>query len=341
MADLNTSGVSATADMDAVKAAVASGSDVIDGSALMREEESAAPAGEEEAAGLDAGLDTVEEEDAAAPAEGEEADPKGDEEESEHPAFTQEAFTEAEAGTTFKDANGRLYEKVEGVDLPVPRCDTEAPIYKELKNFGFDQDVINREFWMNKGDVSEDTLKSLKDVFPAGMVDEFFAAKKAEHLAYLDSLSRQNSDAEKAKAAAIERQTQRDNETLDITASVFGSDDGKAKFDEVVGFINANYELARRKEIAASLSGGTVFVRKALMQAIKRDMEYAGGDVHKLLNADGVVSVAKVGGKALSGSQFHDIVANPSNPDHKKYHSDPAFAAEIDARRSKGIELGV
>ena len=38
---------------------------------------------------------------------------------------------------------------------------------------------------------------------------------------------------------------------------------------------------------------------------------------------------------------FHDIVANPSNPDHKRYHSDPAFAAEIDARRSKGIELGV
>ena len=332
--------VSHTADLNAIKSQVASnGVEVINGDALMSDDISSDESSEEietsdGTAGEEVPVETPGDETAG---DGEEpaADDEG------HLPFVEKSFVEAEVGATFKDGEGKIFEKLEGVDLPVPRCNPASEMYKNLKEYGFDQDVINREFWQGKGEVSEDTIKALKEVFPGGMVDEFFASKKAEHLAFLDGLSRKNSDAEKAKVAVAEKQAKRDEETLSLVATTFGAEDGKAQWAEVVDFINGNYEVDRRKEIAAALAGGTVFSRKALLNSIKRDMEYATGDVHKLINSDGVVSVAKVGGGALTGDAYHKILSNPSHPDHKRYHTEPSYAAEVDARRQKGIELGL
>lgn len=339
MAEMNTNGSvgAVTADMAEIKSKVASnGVEVINGDALLSDEISE----DTDAASTD--TEIAGDETTAVEGEGQEGEtPEATPDEDGHIPFAPEVFAEAEEGTSFKDAEGKVYEKLEGVSVPVPRCDPNSEMYKNLKEYGFDQDEINREFWKGKGDVSEDTLKALKEVFPGGMVDEFFASKKAEHLAFWDSLSRKNSDAERTKAEVAEKQAKRDTETLSLVATTFGTDDGAAKWPEVVDFINANYEQDRRKEIAVALSTGTMFSRKALLNVIKRDMEYASGDVHKLINADGVVSAAKVGGGALSGEQFHNILSSPSNPDHKRYHTEPAFAAEIDARRQKGIELGL
>jgi len=339
MAELNTNGSvgAVTADMAEIKSKVASnGVEVIQGDALPSDsinDGADVASTDEEIAG-----------DKPTAAEGEgqgDETPDATPDEDGHIPFAESSFAEAEEGTSFKDADGKVYEKLEGVTVPVPRCDPASEMYKNLKEYAFDQDDINREFWKGKGDVSEDTIKALKEVFPGGMVDEFFASKKAEHLTFWDALSRRDVDAERTAAEIAEKQVKRDTDTLSLVATTFGAEDGAAKWPEVVDFINANYEQDRRKEIAVALSTGTMFSRKALLNVIKRDMEYSSGDVHKLINADGVVSAAKVGGGALSGEQFHTILSNPTNPDHKRYHSEPAFAAEVDARRQKGIELGM
>ena len=339
MADEN---VNVNTDTNGVEGAVS----VIDGEALLNEENEATSSSETEELGADNNEVTddsnaSEGEEGADAEDGDSKDNSEDAEDGDAVEWTPEAFEEAESGVQFKDANGSMYEKVEGCEIPVPMCDKEAGMYKELANLGFDQDVINREFWQNKGDLSEDTITALKQVLPAGMVDAHLAALEGEHVAYLDSLTRQNSDAVKAKEEAAAKLEKRDSETLDTAAKVFDNEDGKVAFDEAVAFINENYDLDRRKEIAATLQTGTLFSRKALLNAIKRDMDYNGGDVHKLINADGSVTAQKVVGGAITAEAYHDIISNPTNPDHTKYMNDMAFQNEIDNRRSKGINAGI
>lgn len=251
-----------------------------------------------------------------------------------------EAFGEAEAGTLFTDGE-HTYKKVDGCEVAVPVIDEKDEMYKFLKTSGFDQNEINEEFWVNKGELSDDTLNSLRNVYGPGPVDSFVNAQKQAHMAYLDKLN-DGEVAAKNEAAKVRAAVEaRDNETYGMVSEVFGQDDGKTYWhDEVIPYLNENVSVDRRRDIANALNTGGEWARRTLMKSIEREMRMERGEVHKLINLNDSPAdnnEAANGSKAnlqgaITQAQFEEILSDPS----QRYWKDDDYNKRVQEAYLRG-----
>lgn len=287
-----------------------------------------------------------------APTEGDpnaETDPEGGGAEVEEaPEFTYAAFDEAEVDTVFKDAAGNEFRKVEGCEIPVPVIPKDDEMYSFLHSHGFDQNVINEEFWTNNGELSEDTLAGLAEIFGKGPVESYMSNVRAAHLAYLDGAKSESEAAARQAEQAAQERTARDTMLYSTAGKVFGTEDpeeSKAAMMDIITYANESMTKDRRIELKQVLDTGSTFMVNTVLKSIKREMEFNSGDVHKLVSIDGnqstVDDVVPTGGDeglpdvpmSISENDLHKYMNDSRGP----YWTNLAFREKVDAARLRAI----